>query len=111
MAGMDNGFDKFAVPPVHVDFETATSHEPLHAAVFPGTGQGGQQVDEPVVALHQHFSDTCRTAEVAIYLERWMGIEHIRIGATMLFDGTEDEEGVSRQRQLVLNQFVGMLAV
>ena len=63
------------------------------------------------MALEQHLGDAGCAAEVAVNLERRMGIEHIRIGTSALFDATEYEEGVSSQRQLVLDEFIGVLAV
>jgi hypothetical protein len=34
------------------------------------------------IALHQHLAYACCASEVAIYLERWMGIKEVRVGAT-----------------------------
>ena len=40
-----------------------------------------------------------------------MGIQHIGIGTPRLFDGTKDEEGIGCERQLVLDEFVGMFPI
>ena len=63
------------------------------------------------MTLHQHFCDTGCTAEVAIYLERWMRIEEIAIGSTFLLVQSVGEEVVIRQGQLVVNQLVGMITI
>ena len=63
------------------------------------------------MTLKEHLGNARRTTEVAIDLERRMGIEEVRISAATLLHGTENEEGVSGERQLVLNEFVGVVAV
>ena len=40
-----------------------------------------------------------------------MRVEHVGIGAAMLFCRAENQERVGSQRQLVLNQFVGVVAI
>ena len=59
----------------------ASCAKPLEMAVFPYRRQGGQQLDFAVVALQQHLGDACRSAKVAINLERRMGAEEIGISA------------------------------
>lgn len=34
----------------------------------------------PVMALQQHFGNTCRTSEITVYLERRMDIKQIALG-------------------------------
>ena len=103
--------DEPSVLPLQVKLETAARLQSFHGAIGPRRWQGRQQEHETVVALQQHLGNACRTAEVAVYLEWRMGIKQIRIGASTLFLRAEDEEGVGRERQLVLNELVGMVAV
>ena len=108
---MDDSLGESAVFPVDVNFIAATSYESFYRAIFPNFGQGWQQIDKTIVALHQHLGDTCRTAEVTVNLEGGMRIEHIRIGAAALFDSTENEKSVSSQCQLVFDELVGVFTI
>ena len=63
------------------------------------------------MTLHQHLGDTGSTAEVAIYLERWMRIEEISIGSTLLLVQSIGEEVVIGQGQLVMNQLIGVITI
>ena len=48
--GMDDGLGEAAVLPRHVHLEAAAGAEALHAAVRPGLGQGGEQLDFALAA-------------------------------------------------------------
>ena len=62
-----------------------------------------------VVTLYQHFADTGRHAEVTVNLERRMGIEQVRIGASVrILAGLAV---VGQQFQHVLDNLEGMVAV
>ena len=63
------------------------------------------------MTLQQHLGNTCGAAEVSVNLEGRMRVEHVGIGAAMLFCSAENQERVGSQRQLVLNQFVGVIAI
>ena len=52
--------------PGNVQLEASACHQSLHLSFFPHGRQGRQQVDEAVVALHQHLGDTGGTTEVAV---------------------------------------------
>ena len=40
-------------------------------------------MDSTIMTLQQHFCNTCRTAEIAIYLEGGMSVKEIGIGSTI----------------------------
>ena len=63
------------------------------------------------MTLHQHLGDTGCTAEVTIYLERWMRIEEIAIGSTFLLVQSVGEEVVIGQGQLVMNQLISVITI
>jgi hypothetical protein len=63
------------------------------------------------VALEQHLGNASGATEVSINLEWRVSIEHVGIGATALLLCTEDEESVDSERQLVLDEFVGMFTI
>ena len=63
------------------------------------------------MALHQHLCDTGCTAEVAVYLERWMRIEEIAIGSTLFLVQSIGEEVVIGQGQLVMNQLISVITI
>jgi hypothetical protein len=75
-----DGVGELTVLPLHIQFETTTGTKPLDRAVGPGLGQGRQQFNLTRTALQEHLADAGGAAEVAIDLERRMGIEHIRVG-------------------------------
>ena len=100
-----------AVFPPHVYFKPSARLQPAHAPFFPCRGQCRQQVNGSVVALHEHLGDARRAPEVAVDLERRVGVHHVGICSPALLLCAEDEEGVGGQRQLVGNEFVGVVAV
>lgn len=53
---------------------------PFYSAMFPHIGQCRQEMNGTVMALYKHFGYAGRASEIAVYLERRMGIEQIRIG-------------------------------
>ena len=76
------------------DLHAAAGEQSRHFAVRKGRGQGRQQVDERgfaglhgaqaggravrIVALQQHLRDAGGGAEVAVDLERRVGVEQVR---------------------------------
>ena len=90
----DGGRDEFAVFPLDIDFETAAGAKAFYRAVGPGLGQRGQNFDLAGVALQQHFGDARRAAEIAVDLERRMGVEHVRIRARRIEQHGENLVGV-----------------
>ena len=78
--GMQDGASQLAVLPVEVHHEAAARAEALDGAVRPGAGQGGQELDLAVVALQEHLGDAGGRAEVAVDLERRVGVEEVRQG-------------------------------
>ena len=64
------------------------------------------------IALHQHLTYACCASEVAIYLERWMGIKEVRVGATAtVFAVLVDFRAyVGEQLAVYLISFVGRRA-
>ena len=111
MTRTDDRLLQLAVFPVYIDLVTSTGYQTLHGTILPYRRQGGQKIDESIIALHQHLGNTCRTTEVTVNLKWRMGVEHIGIGTATLLDSAENEERVSRQRQLVLDELIGMFAV
>ena len=63
------------------------------------------------IALHQHLAYACCASEVAIYLERWMGIKEVRVGATAaVFAVLVDFRAyVGEQLAVYLISFVGTM--
>ena len=59
------------------------------------------------MTLQQHLTDTCGTAEVAVNLERRVGIEQVGIGAAT----RSPLNGVGNQGEHVLDNLQGMVAV
>ena len=58
-----------------------------------------------VMALYKHFGYAGRAAEIAVYLERRMGVEQIRIGPPVL------SAFIGGRVELFGNQFIGVIAV
>lgn len=75
--GMDDGFCQPAGEPFEIDLEAASGEKAGDFAVRPGERESGQQMDKPQVALQQHLGDAGRAAEIAIDLERRMGVPQI----------------------------------
>ena len=77
----------FAVLPLDVHGEPAAGAQALDAAGRPGAGQRGQEMDQERaialadVALQQHLGDAGAGAEVAVDLERRVGVEQVGIQA------------------------------
>ena len=71
------------VLPGDVHLEPAARAEPLDASRRPALGQCGQQMDLARVALQQHFRYPGGVAEVAVDLERRMGVEQVRQDAIL----------------------------
>ena len=44
--------------------------------------EGWEQLHGVAIALHEHLADAGCSTEVSVNLERWVGIEEIRIGST-----------------------------
>ena len=65
----------------------AGNTEALDAAVLPSRGEGGEDVDEVVLALHQKFGDTGADAEIAIDLEGSVGIVEVVVDTTGVLVG------------------------
>ena len=78
--GMEHGASQLAVLPGEVHHVAAACAEPLDGAVRPGAGQGGKELDAAVVALEEHLGDAGGRAEVAVDLERRVGVEEVRQG-------------------------------
>ena len=82
---------EFRIPSSHeMSISTTAGHQAL-TEPLPDRGQCGQMYGS-VMALEQHLGNTRRTAEVAVYLERRMGIKGL-IGASGL--PSDDKAGVS----------------
>ena len=78
----DAGAGHLAIIPGKRNAIVATGFQTFHLACLPFLRKGREQVHRLAIALHQHLAYTCCASEVAIYLERWMGIKEVRIGAT-----------------------------
>ena len=63
------------------------------------------------MTLEEHLGDSCRAAKITVYLEGRMSIEKVGVSAAHLLGGSENQESIRRQGQLVVNQFQGMVAV
>ena len=77
----DFGFGEVAVMPGYGYFKFASGVASSHAARLPGDREGRQQVQAVRVALEQHFCHTGRGTEVAVDLERRVGVEQVGVGA------------------------------
>lgn len=62
-------------------FKFASRVASSHAARLPAGREGRQQVQAVRVALEQHFCHTGRGTEVAVDLERRVGVEQVGVGA------------------------------
>ena len=78
----DAGAGQLAIVPGKRYAIVATGFQTFHLACLPFLRKGRDQVHRLAIALHQHLAYTCCASEVAIYLERWMGIKEVRVGAT-----------------------------
>ena len=80
---IDRGLE-LPVPPADVHRIAAARAQAAHRAVRPRRRQRGQQVDLAALALQQHLGDPRGSAEVAVDLERRVGVEQVRVGAPAL---------------------------
>lgn len=71
---------ELSVMPENIHPDVSTSQQSADGSLLPIVRQSGKQPDAVVMGLHQHFSDTCCDAEIAVNLKRRMGVEQIRIG-------------------------------
>ena len=75
----------FSFFPFHLfQQKTAATANSFYSAMFPHIGQCRQEMNGTVMALYKHFGYAGRASEIAVYLERRMGIEQIRIGPPVL---------------------------
>ena len=74
-----DGAGEFSRGPFEVDLEAAARLQAGDAAVRSGGGQGGQEMPPAGLALHAQFGDAGGIAEIAVDLERRMGVEQIAI--------------------------------
>ena len=110
-AGSDFEARDLAIVPLHVDDEAATGHESRDATfLLPIVGKSGEQLDDRILALHQHLGNACRATEIAIDLERRMSVEEVGVGAAAQL-GFVRHIAFVRQTQLVLDELVGMVAI
>lgn len=93
-----------ACTPLEIDLKSATGTQSLDLAVGPYRRKRGQQIDESIVALHEHLGYTGHTTEVSIDLERRMRIEEVGICATFLLL-------IAHEGELVSDQLVSMIAI
>ena len=70
-----------AARPRQVDLEAAAQADAAHLARWPRRRQRRQQVDLAGVALRQHLDDAGGGAEVAVDLERRVGVEQVGVDA------------------------------
>lgn len=75
--GMDDSFCQPAGGPFEIDLEAASGKKAGDFAVRPGGRKCRQQMDESQMALQQHFGNAGGAAEIAVYLERRMGVPQI----------------------------------
>jgi len=87
------------------DDKPAPAAQSFHATVGPYLRQRGKQVYRSGMALYQHLSDPCRTAEVAIDLEGRMRVEQVGVGAAVL------SFLLFGRAYLFSDQFIGMVPV
>ena len=78
----DAGAGQLAIIPGKRYTIVTTGLQAFHLACLPFLRKGREQVHRLAIALHQHLAYTSCATEVAINLERWMGIKEVRIGAT-----------------------------
>ena len=64
-----------AIFPLDIDCESAAGAQAFDVAVGPDFGQGREQMELVLVTLEEHLADAGSVTEVAINLERWMGVE------------------------------------
>lgn len=93
----EHGAMEFSGLPFEVDLDAAAGDEALDGSFLPVRRQSGEEVNQVSVRgfrrsdrafsmdgevrLDQHFHHAGSGAEIAIDLERWMGIEQVRIHA------------------------------
>ena len=75
--GMDDSFCQPAGGPFEIDLEAASGKKAGDFAVGPGRRKRRKQVDESQMALQQHLGDAGGAAEIAIDLERRMGVPQV----------------------------------
>ena len=63
------------------------ARRPLTAPLGQALGKRGQKFDLAGMALQEHLGDAGGAAEIAVDLERRMGVEHVRIGAVGMQKG------------------------
>ena len=71
----------------NIDLEPTTRAKPAYAARMPGSGQRGQQVDRPGVALQQHLGDARSGPEIAVDLKGRVRVKEIGVGAAAVVLG------------------------
>ena len=91
--------------PSDVKLEAAAGLHTFYFAVGKGGREGGKKIDHAVLTLQQHLREAGRAAEVAVYLEGRMGIEHIRIDTAMFAGGAD---GIGEE---FVEEFEGVVAV
>ena len=70
------------IAPIQIDGCAGAGAEAVDMAARPGGGKGRKRRYSAVWGrLEQHFHDAGRAAEVAVDLERRVGVEKVRIGA------------------------------
>ena len=74
-----DGPGEFSRGPFEVDLEAAPRLQAGDSAVWPGGGQGGQEMPPAGMALDEQFGDAGGVAEIAVDLERRLGVEQIAI--------------------------------
>ena len=95
--------------PLHVNNKTATSYQTTDTSFIPLLRQSRKQLYCPIMALQQHFSHTCRIAEITVYLERRVCIKQIGIGTAF---GKFPHFVVARKNtKHVLYNFISMITV
>jgi len=76
---MNGGGGELAVLPLNIHLESAAGAQALDAAVRPGMGQGGEQLNFMVLTLQQQLGDARGAAEVAVNLKGRMRVEQVRV--------------------------------
>ena len=76
---MDENLSEPAINPGAIHFESTTGTKAGYLSGWPCPGQPWQQMDGSRVALHQHLAEAGRGAKITVDLERWMGVEEVRI--------------------------------
>ncbi len=105
--GMDHGASKFSLGPGKIDGEAAAGFQAGDGAAGPGGGQGGEELEDAGVALHEHLGEAGGVAEVAVDLERRVGVEEIPIEAAAFHRGLGGADEVEE----VFDDDVGVVAV